>query len=181
MFRMEMKKLVVAMGMGIVLASGSVMAADMGHGTVRFAGSIVDAPCSITPESVDQTVELGQISNTVLANGGKSTPQNFNIELENCDLAGLTDKTITATFTGATSQGNADLLGITGSASGASIAITDGSGQLVKLGEASPVHTLQDGNNTLAFSAYLQGDEIEGAVIVPGEFSSVANFSLAYQ
>lgn len=38
-------------------------AADQGHGTVTFTGSIIDAPCSIAPESIDQTVNLGQISN----------------------------------------------------------------------------------------------------------------------
>lgn len=176
---MKLNKLAMAFGMGVILTSASAMAAtDQGHGTVTFTGSIIDAPCSITPETVDQTVNLGQISNIALKDGGKSTPQEFKIELENCDTS--TYNTVTTTFTGANSQGNPDLLGIVGTASGASIAITDGSGELIKLGTATQAHSLQDGNNTLMFSAYLQGDGASTAV-VPGEFSSIANFSLAYQ
>ncbi|MGL4723250.1 MAG: fimbrial protein [Scandinavium sp.] len=175
---MKLNKLAVVMG--LVLASGSVMAApaDMGHGTVTFSGSIIEAPCSITPESVDQTVDLGQVSSTALANGGKSAPKAFQIELKNCDLGTLTK--VKTLFTGATSAGNPDLLGISGSASGASIAITDGSGQVIDLGTASAPQTLQNGNNTLSFSAYLQGDGAS-ATVVPGDFTSVANFSIAYE
>ncbi|MNP51935.1 Fimbria A protein precursor [compost metagenome] len=94
-------------------------------------------------------------------------------------------KGVTATFTGAASVGNPDMLGITGSAKGASIAITDGSGTLIKFGEASTKQIIQDGSNTIAFSAYLQGDMSSdgttGAPIVPGEFSSIANYALNYQ
>ncbi|MGG7955203.1 fimbrial protein [Klebsiella aerogenes] len=156
---------------------------DAGHGTVKFKGSIIEAPCSITPDTVDQTVDLGQISNVVLKDGGKSSPKNFFIKLENCDVSTL--KTVSTTFTGAPSAGNPDLLGITGTARGASIAITDGAGSTIKLGDATKPQGIQNINNTLAFSAYLQGDMNAdgktGADIVPGEFSSIANFTLAYQ
>ncbi|MDI7374327.1 type 1 fimbrial protein, partial [Cronobacter sakazakii] len=47
-------------------------------------------------------------------------------------------------------------------------------------GEASAAHQLQEGNNTLLFSAYLQGDGAS-ATIVPGDFTAVADFTLAYQ
>ena len=69
--------------------STSVFAADMGHGKVNFKGSIIDAPCSISPDSIDQTVELGQISNMALVDGGKSSPRSFDIALENCDITAL--------------------------------------------------------------------------------------------
>ncbi|MGP2706387.1 fimbrial protein, partial [Serratia marcescens] len=60
-------------------------AADQGHGKVTFTGSIIDAPCSISPETVDQTVDMGQVSNVALKNGGKSAPRQFDIKLEQCD------------------------------------------------------------------------------------------------
>lgn len=174
-----------------VIAVGSMSLAqaavkDQGHGKVTFKGSIIDAPCSISADTIDQTVELGMISNKTLAGGGKSKPQNFQIKLESCDLP-ADSKLITATFSGSASVGNPALLGITGSASGASVAITDGSGQVIKLGQSSVGREIQNGDNTLQFSAYLQGDPKptgEGAVdavIVPGEFTSVADFTLAYQ
>nr|WP_315293293.1 fimbrial protein [Serratia proteamaculans] len=173
--------------MGLGLAMGTVSVAQAG--TVTFKGSIIDAPCSITPETADQTVDLGQVSNVALTKQGKSTPKNFDIKLDKCDVTTL--KNVTATFSGAASAGNADLLGITGTAKGASIAITDGASRVIKLGEATKAQKIQKGNNTLAFAAYLQGDPdvaattpggtATPAVIVPGEFSSVVDFTLAYQ
>ncbi|MGQ8776650.1 fimbrial protein [Serratia sp. NA_112.1] len=156
---------------------------DQGHGTITFTGSIIDAPCSITPESVDQTVDLGQISNVALKDGGKSKPRQFQIALENCELVSTgagKNNTVSLTFTGMESAAGNGLLGITGTAQGASIAITDGSGQVIELGKATKTQTLQNGNNTLGFAAYLQGDNASAGVI-PGDFQSIADFTLAYQ
>ncbi len=54
----------IAMATLLVLGGASAAnAADQGHGKVTFKGAIIEAPCSIAPESIDQTIELGQISN----------------------------------------------------------------------------------------------------------------------
>ncbi|QDI20301.1 type 1 fimbrial protein [Serratia marcescens] len=167
--------------MAAVLAFGVTSMAhakDQGHGTVTFKGAIIDAPCSIAPESEDQTVQMGQISNVALKDGGKSVPRQFDIKLEQCDTTTL--KTVTTTFNGKSSPTSADRLGIIGTASGASIAITDLASNLIKLGTATAPQTLNDGNNTLRFAAYLQGDGASTAV-VPGDFTAVADFTLAYQ
>ncbi|KTQ46841.1 fimbrial protein [Enterobacter cancerogenus] len=166
---------------GVVLSAASsqmVMAADQGHGTVTFKGAIIDAPCSIAPESVDQTVHLGQISNVALKDGGKSTPRNFQIKLENCDVSSL--KNVTTTFTGPASAENANLIGLSGSAKGAGIALTDGSGKPVALGNPSSAQQFQVGNNTLSFAAYLQGVGTDKALVVPGDFQSIVDFTLTY-
>ncbi len=174
----KLNKLSLVLGMGMVITAGTATAANQGSGSVSFTGTIIDAPCSIKAESSSQTVDLGEISTAALKNGGKSSPRAFSIGLEMCDTSEMSD--VSATFTGAASSSDPDLLGITGTASGASIAITNGAGEIIKLGEASPAQTIQDGNNELAFSAYLQGDAASGASITPGEFFSVANFTLAY-
>lgn len=179
-----MKLKTITLLLSSVLISGAYAAGpDQGHGQIKFNGSIIDAPCSITPETSNQEVYMGQISSMRLKDGGKSVPVDFQIDLENCDTETL--KSVKATFTGAPSAGNPDLLGVTGSARGASIALTDGSGTLVKLGEATAKQTIMDGSNTLAFSAYLQGDVDsgtgKGVEIVPGEFSSIVNYALTYQ
>ncbi|OUF32413.1 hypothetical protein AZZ64_004679 [Enterobacter cloacae] len=155
-------------------------AAGEGQGKVTFTGSIIDAPCSITPESADQTVDLGQISKVALQDGGKSTPRNFSIDLENCSFGTPAAKNkVQVTFTGMASAANNGLLGITGTASGASVAITSGDGQLITLGEPTSEQILQDGNNTLSFAAYVQGDGAS-ATVTEGDFQSVADFTLAY-
>lgn len=175
---MNMKKLVLAVAMSSAMAMGAAHATDQGHGTVTFKGSIIDAPCSISPDTIDQTVDLGQISNKALQGGGSSTPRSFSIKLEQCDTATL--KSVTTTFTGSPSSADSDLLAIKGSASGASIVLTDNGNTPIKLGAPSSAVSLHDGNNTLQFAAFLKGDGAS-ATIVPGEFTSVANFALTYQ
>lgn len=171
-------KTLLATAMGVLMIAGAANAADQGSGKVTFHGSIIDAPCSITPETVDQTVELGQVSSASLENGGKSSPATFHIDLENCDTA--TASTVTATFSGTPSVANPDLLSIVGTAAGASIGITNSDGNLIKLGEASAPTTIGGSTAEMLFGAYLQGNGAS-ATIVPGEFTSVANFTLAYQ
>lgn len=171
-------KIIMATVIGASLLSGAAFAQDQGHGKVTFTGSIIEAPCSIDTKSEDQIVSLGEVANKVLDNGGKSDPKAFHIDLINCDLD--TEKNVSVTFTGAEDAGNADMLGITGSAAGAGIVLTDGSGTPIKLGTATSGQVLQDGNNTLAFSAYLQGDSASGTV-TPGSFTSVTNFTLKYE
>lgn len=177
---MSFKKVALASVMGLVLTAGAANAADQGHGKVTFTGSIIDAPCSINPDSVDQTINLGQISNVALKannNTGTSIPRNFEIKLENCDTA--TSGSVKTTFNGAAGATDGSL-GITGTAKGASIILTNGDGSQIKLGEASAARTLQNGNNTLLFSAYLKGDGAS-ATVTPGDFTAVADFTLAYQ
>ncbi|MEM7862902.1 fimbrial protein [Morganella morganii] len=175
-----------------ILALGLVSAAnaedaqiipDHGHGKVTFKGAIIDAPCSISPDSIDQTVELGQISNMALVGGGKSTPRPFDINLENCNVEKLAKKGVKLTFTGAAASFDDQntTLGIVGTGAGAGVQITDGSGEVIKLGTATPLQGIQNGYNTLRFSAYLKGNGGDIDTITAGEFSSVADFTLSYE
>lgn len=179
---MKLNKIMMAATVAFGMSSMSVHAANQGQGSVTFAGSIIDAPCSISPESVDQTVELGQISNALLKKGGKSTAKAFTIDLEHCEIEEKKNN-VSVTFTGVKSdvKGHDGMLSISGQASGASVAITDAGGKLIKLGSASPLVGVNEGNTALRFTAYLQGDSNEGAVVVPGDFTAVADFTLAYQ
>lgn len=181
MYFMPMKMNKALLAVAVVFGMSSLAhAADEGHGKVTFKGSIIDAPCSISPESVDQTVELGPISNVALKDGGQSTPRNFSIQLENCSFGSPAEKNkVAVTFSGMESAADNGLLGITGNAKGASVAITDGSGAIIELGKPTKDQILQDGNNTLSFAAYMQGDG-ESATITEGDFQATADFTLAY-
>lgn len=187
---------------GLVLAllgaaSMSTMAADQGHGKVNFVGEIVSAPCSISPESVDQTVDLGQISNVELANSGSSPVKNFTIELQDCDFSTKENETstwphqaISITFSGA-QAGTSELLGLTGfsgpdadKANNVGIQINDPSNTPVKMGTQleDVVAKLQDGNNTLLFSSFVKTIKANAEVgdIPLGQFKAVTNFTIAY-
>lgn len=173
---MKLNKIMLAVAMTLGTIS-MANAANQGNGTVTFKGTIIDAPCSIEPGSLDQTVKLGDIASGQLKKGGKSTPQDILIKLVGCDME--TAKTVTTTFSGAESAAVPGLLAMKGTARGASIAINDIDGKLLSLNKASKPQTI-DGQATLRFSAHLQGDGASAA-IVPGEFNSVADFKLAYQ
>ncbi|MGP2980178.1 fimbrial protein [Serratia nevei] len=173
---MKLNKIMLAAAVAFGLSSAAY--ANQGQGKVTFTGAIIDAPCSISPESSEQTVDLGQISNVALQNGGQSIPRNFSIDLESCSFEAGSNK-VTATFSGMESVAGNGLLGITGNAKGASIAITDGSGAVIELGKPTKEQELQAGNNTLSFAAYMQGDGAS-ATITEGDFQAVADFTLAY-
>ena len=137
---MKLNKIMLAAVMAFGVSSLAHAAVkDQGHGKVTFSGSIIDAPCSIAPESIDQTVELGAISNVALKDGGKSMPRPFQIKLENCDLTvdandpSKNNNKVSLTFTGSASEADSALLGITGTAKGAGIALTDGNGKNITL------------------------------------------------
>jgi len=166
----------------IAFGSVSMAHANEGSGKITFVGSIIDAPCSIAAGSDTQTIELGEISKAVLETQegkGQSKPKNFNVTLENCSFGedGAKNK-VSVTFSGPKSS--SQLLGITGSAKGASVAITDGSGKLIELDKATDGQVLQEGtSNTLSFAAYVKGDGAADG-ITEGDFQAVADFTLAY-
>lgn len=180
----KLNNVALATLMAFGLAAGAANAADQGHGKVTFTGSVVDSPCSIHPDSLDQTVALGQISNASLKDGKSSTARNFSIKLENCTFGTPASKNkVSVTFTGTESTAVAGLLATTGTAKGVAVAITDDSGKAVKLGEPTKGRKLSEGNPTLNFAAYVQGasgTKDAPAAITEGDFQAVADFTLAY-
>ncbi|MEQ5622029.1 fimbrial protein [Providencia rettgeri] len=185
-----MKKVIIGVCVSGMISS-SALAVDQGHGKVTFKGEIIDAPCSISADSVDQTVELGQISNSILANGGASSPKQFTIELEDCvfpNNAGVkyNDK-VKITFSGASAKFNPKLLGVTGlisnddSVGNVGIQITDTQGMPIDMGvSTSQDHQLQEGSNTLQYSAFMRGANVAVDEIPLGKFEGITNFTLAY-
>ncbi|MFP2237302.1 fimbrial protein [Pseudescherichia vulneris] len=176
---MKLSKAFLALAMATAMATGVANAAtDTGHGTVKFTGSIIDAPCGISADTQNQDVPLGAVAQHALENGGTSTPADFHLTLTQCDTATITNG-MTITFTGTADATNADELafGAGSSAAGASIAITGPDGSVIPLATASSPIALNDGQNQLNFQAYLHGT---GATVTPGTFTSVANFTLAY-
>ncbi|AHG22481.1 fimbria A protein [Chania multitudinisentens RB-25] len=179
---MKLNKIALATVMVMGMASVA-NAANQGEGKITFTGSIIDAPCSITADSADQSIPLGEVSNVALAangNTGVSTPKPFSIELKDCVIAtaGTKDK-VTVTFTGAASSYDADSLGLIGTAEGAYILMSQADGSKVKLNTPTNAQTVKNGSNTLAFTASLKGGGT-GATIKPGDFSVPTNFMLNY-
>lgn len=178
---MKMNKLASALLVAMSVVATGAQADEQGSGKVTFTGSIIDAPCSITPESSDQTVSLGQVASHMLKDGGTSTPQRFTIDLENCFYGSNENalrNSVAVTFSGTASTQDATLLGLSGEASGAGIAITDESGKIIEMGKPSSLYNMVGANPSLGFTAYLKG---ASSTITTGDFESVANFVMDYQ
>ncbi|MCH9296885.1 MULTISPECIES: fimbrial protein [Pantoea] len=194
---MKMNKLasVLALTLSMVAVSNVYAADDVanqGQGRITFTGSIIDAACSISPETSDQEVSLGQIAASQLADSGVSKPVNFQIDLQHCttnsttsegtdgkDVVTTTAPAVTVTFGGSPAvEGDNTWFGITGTASGAGVVITDASSNKIPVGGTTTARELIEGDNTMGFSAYLQG---LGDKVTTGEFTSIADFTLAYE
>lgn len=186
---MKLNKIMIAAVLAFGASSMVAQAANQGSGTITFTGEIIDAPCSIAPGNIDQTIPMGQISNLSLKDGRASElKQPVSILLEDCTSA--TQKTVKTTFTGqpggaAGTDNNMIGLGSGSTAKGASIVMTDyeNGNAVIELGKATAGQGIKAGQEKaeLKFTAFLKGNGGALDTIVPGAFSSVVNFALNYQ
>lgn len=153
---------------------------DQGHGTIKFVGAIIDAPCSIAPESVDQTIQMGQIANSLLEHQGEGPLRPFDIHLEGCSLD--TAKTASITFNGIPDDSEKKHLALNGFAKGAAIAmVSQLDGSEVVLGTPTKAMSLVEGDNHLKFGAKLVSNIKTGEKATPGEFTATTDFIMTYQ
>lgn len=154
--------------------------ASQGNGVIKFVGAIIDAPCSIAPESVDQTIQMGQISNNVLERQGEGPIRPFEIHLEGCSIA--TAKTASVTFNGIAADTDKKHLAINGFAKGAAIAmVSQLAGDEVVLGQKVNAGSLINGDNHLKFGAKLVSNLKGDEKATPGEFTATSDFIMNYQ
>lgn len=195
---MKIKMLTIMMA--AALGAQSVAAAEdiQGSGTVTFTGAIIDAPCSIDPDSTSQEVDLGQISMKTLADGGNSRQVGFQIKLLDCQLVDNGNGTdpdpdgdgstraeeaprVAVTFGGQEAiSGKEDWFAIVGQGQGAGVVILDSANNQIPVNGTTTPQNLIVGDNTLSFAAYLHGLDNDGLTLSTGEFYSIADFTLAY-
>ncbi|EEJ3293176.1 TPA: fimbrial protein [Salmonella enterica] len=71
-------KIILAMAAAGMMCATSAFATtipttDAGNGTINFTGSVIDAPCSIAPDSRNINVDLGQVTKKSLASTGSTS------------------------------------------------------------------------------------------------------------
>lgn len=172
--------------LGLMMATGSAMAANgsVSGGSVHFTGSVVDAACAVTQDSVDQSVQMGQVRLAAFGEtpaagsvAGQKVP--FSIKLADCDTSVSTQASVTFNGNSAADQaGVLDNAAGAGGAQGVGIQIYDNDGTALPLGTASKAATLIDGTNTLNFSA----DYIAtSSTVTAGDVDATATFNVTYQ
>jgi type 1 fimbria pilin len=176
---------------GVLLVALSVCSAEataknQGHGTLNLDGEIVETPCGIASESLDQTVDFGLISMSDAALDAQpvliGSRRNFEIKLVNCELASQVKpdfiyRAATLTFEGTADSRDPELLGVYGEAQGVAIELLTTTGTPIPLGSTTADYQIVAGNNTLRFGAQLR---IHPDRARAGGFSSLAKFTLSY-
>ncbi|EMM2892287.1 type 1 fimbrial major subunit FimA [Escherichia coli] len=145
----------------LAMSSAAVSAAEgdesvtttVNGGVIHFKGEVVNAACAIDSESMNQTVELGQVRSSRLAKAGDlSSAVGFNIKLNDCDTNVSSNAAVAVTS-------NDDTLALQSSAAGSAqnvgIQILDRTGEVLILDGAtfSAKTDLIDGTNILPFQA----------------------------
>lgn len=78
---------VVGMMSTVTAFADPIPTTDAGQGTIQFTGSVIDAPCSIAPESQNIQVNLGQVNLKTLDQKDKtSSTVPFTINLTGCSF-----------------------------------------------------------------------------------------------
>ncbi|MBB7856130.1 fimbrial protein [Escherichia coli] len=176
---MKLKHVGIIVVSVLAMSSAAVSAAEgdesvtttVNGGVIHFKGEVVNAACAIDSESMNQTVELGQVRSSRLAKAGDlSSAVGFNIKLNDCDTnvssnaaVAFLGTTVTSNaavaFLGTTVTSNDDTLALQSSAAGSAqnvgIQILDSTGEVLVLDGAtfSAKTDLIDGTNILPFQA----------------------------
>ncbi|MGV3001130.1 fimbrial protein [Vibrio sp.] len=146
---------------------------------VYFKGEIVESACGLSPNSMDQTIQLGQHPTHIFkANGDRSTPVQFNIKLTDCD----TTVSQTADFTFLSNpDSSGKLFGVEGGAAGVGVRILH-NGQPIDNGDVAASNVLIDGTNMASFSAAYEANVDPAATpVTAGNAESWALLRVSYQ
>ncbi|EBL2122308.1 fimbrial protein BcfA [Salmonella enterica] len=179
-----MKKPVLALMVSAIAFGGMLSTAQadttiVTGGTVNFVGQVVDAACSVSADSVDQTVTLGQVRASKLTEAGMVVNQkeDFTIKLEDCDTQ--TSQNAAVIFNGQQDANQPGSLANTagaGSATNVALQLYGPDGQALNIGESSSTVTLNDGENVIPLSV----DYIATGTATAGNVTATATFSMVY-
>lgn len=175
---MKLKHVGIIVVSVLAMSSAAVSAAEgdesvtttVNGGVIHFKGEVVNAACAIDSESMNQTVELGQVRSSRLAKAGDlSSAVGFNIKLNDCDTNVSSNAAVA--FLGTTVTSNDDTLALQSSAAGSAqnvgIQILDRTGEVLVLDGAtfSAKTDLIDGTNILPFQARYHGENKNGSIV----------------
>jgi type 1 fimbria pilin len=182
------KKALLAVSMATIIY-GSAFASEQGSGKIKFKGVVINAPCSIAPDSVDKEVDLGEVTTATINANRKSAPVAVDINLQNCELENPGDESATpitkvdVTFTStATNAADTSLMANTyaDGAQNVGVRLLDNAEAKITLGSAKEV-ALQSGSDTQVLHFKAQMEVPTGATATAGQVEATANYVLQYK
>ncbi|MFU9137967.1 fimbrial protein [Erwinia tasmaniensis] len=170
-----MKKKIYALAL-LTTLSGVAHAAD---GTIQFKGEIIDTACTVSPQSANQIVTMGQVSDKAFrAAGDTASATAFYIDLANCPASA---QSASVKFDGSPYEGDNTTLALTetdGAATGVGIQIRNADNSPLPLFTRSQSITLTESKtNRLNFSAVYIA---KASTVTAGPADATATFSVVY-
>ena len=149
---------------------------------LSFRGNLVAVPCTLRPGDDAVTLDMSRISTQYLYANSRTVGMPFDIYLECCDTS-IADS-VTTTFSGRPNAALPGLLALDSSsaAKGIALGIETPANVPLPLNTPSEEQALSEGNNTLAFKAYVIGEPqaLADKKIRSGSFKAVSTFTLDY-
>lgn len=147
--------------------------------TVNVTGTVTNTTCSVSPESVDKPVYLGEYSAREFTSSGKGpTPTLFTINLEKC---GAVLGGVKVTFTGTPDDSIPDKFKLSPESTGSGIALTlmDDTKKIIPFNGTSKVYEITNGATTKSLIFYAQM-VANGQKVKPGNMAFNVTFSTLY-
>lgn len=194
---MKLNIIARALGMGLVLVAGAANAAEgsgagtppttVNGGNVHFKGKLVAAPCSVSTDTSDQEVLLGEYTTHHFKTAGTlGSVVPFQIKLEDCDTSIATTAAVAFSGRADVTSSDGTLLAVdqdlssgnAGTATNIAIQVLDSASKPVKFDGTTFVNktTLIDGENILKFAAQYKSTGVATA----GDANADANFIMQY-
>lgn len=188
-----MKRKAVALALTSLICSSSALADNaptapvtVSGGTVKFIGSIINAPCALNHPTGGQIVDLQQfrVSDLNKAVGDVTPARDFDLKLTDCSVE--TYKKARVNFNGVSVTGKNTILALDGdiagakSASGVGIQILSNGKPVAVDGTSTPAAAdtvLRPGNTNMRFQAQYISTSVD---VKPGAANASAEFTITY-
>ncbi|MDY1038707.1 fimbrial protein [Lelliottia sp. CFBP8978] len=150
-------------------------------GDVHFYGQVVHAACSVSADSRNQIVQMGQVRSNEFQNSGEwEDPVSFQIKLEDCSA--MVSQSAGVIFTGQSDGKDPQVFRAgdgAGAAQGIGIGIFDAAGHLL-VPDSQPLWfaPLQDGESVLSYIAKYRATS---TVVKAGDAGAQVWFNVVYQ
>ncbi len=145
--------------------------------------NILTEPCVIPPGEENISLDFGTVVSKYLYDYARTKSEPFYIHLTQCDtnIAG----TVKVTFEGTEDATLPGMLALSAesTAQGVGIGFESPDGIQQKLNQSGPVHVLNNGDNRIDMSAFVQAepDALQNKKIQEGAFTATAIFKLDYE
>ena len=173
---------VIKLGLGFILLWPLLSwGVNSTPGDIVMQGELIEATCSIDPESRDLWVNFGEVSaRDITPKDNLFVSKQFQIKLIGCTLPLNNDKGSASRAQIAimgTSVDSDTLLQVNGESEGFGIQLKDSHGEILRLNTIMPDYTLLEGRDRLDFTATLIAYQKN---IKAGEFLGTLRFRMDY-